>query len=377
MRRLLLVLGLLSVARAPASAIDFYVAPDVPADLAGVGGGTALPWTVARHDTPFSYTTTLAQPLPLPFNAVPDALHLRNDGDWLFSVDAPTELMGTTYLPFDVVQWDGGVYTAFFCGEAFGLPAGTDVDAVLLLGQRDDGDLVLSFEAPTTIGGVTYRPADLVALAFTGPSCGDWIVAGLFFDSTATVPPVPDGVNVIAADERAGMPVLSFDVPATLGPTFLPGELVAWDATLPAFVSVHADPAWPIGARANAVSLLAVPGRIPGIEPQQLELGKGPGVGQITLFWSSSCSAGAEGYGIYEGALGSWYSHAAIDCADDGSPLEEVVNPAPGSSYYLVVPHNPNDEGSYGLDRPLPPGIATERPQGAPACRATQELGCP
>jgi hypothetical protein len=355
MRRLLLLCGLVWLLGSPVIALDFYVAPDVPISLAGVPGGTALP-----------------------FNTQPDALHLQNNGDWLFSVDSPTTIAGTTYLPYDVVRLDGGgLYSYVFCGGPFGLASGSDVDAVLLAGQRDDGNLIVSFDVPTTIGGITYQPADLVELQFVGPGCGNWLVAGLFFDASTTVPPVPNGVNLTGADERAGMPVLTFDVPATLGPTFMPGEIIAWDVTIPAFVSLHMDPAWSVSVHANALSLLAAPGRIPCLPPNKLEIDKGPGLGQITLFWSNSCSVGSEDYGIYEGTIGIWYSHTAIDCADGGTLLEEVVNYGLGDQYYLVVPHNPNDEGSYGLKSVPPLAPPAERPAGFATCQPSREFGCP
>ena len=44
-----------------------------------------------------------------------------------------------------------------------------------------------------------------------------------------------------------------------------------------------------------------------------------------------------------------------------------------GDRYYLVVPRNPNDEGSYGTN-----SSAVERPQGSAVCIPTQVLGtCP
>ena len=52
-----------------------------------------------------------------------------------------------------------------------------------------------------------------------------------------------------------------------------------------------------------------------------------------------------------------------IDCTDDGGDLTEEITPAPNDRYYLVVPHNPNDEGSYGTD-----AAAAERPAGGAVC---------
>ena len=85
------------------------------------------------------------------------------------------------------------------------------------------------------------------------------------------------------------------------------------------------------------------------------------------------CSPGAQDYGIYEGTMGSWTSHTAVDCHDDSYDLAEIVTPSPGDRYYLVVPRNPNDEGSYGTA-----SSGAEIPQGTTVCIPTQVVGtCP
>lgn len=93
----------------------------------------------------------------------------------------------------------------------------------------------------------------------------------------------------------------------------------------------------------------------------------------ITLSWSASCSAAASDYGIHEGMLGNWYSHTRIDCADDGGDRTEQVSTSPGNAYYLLVPHNAADEGSYGTG-----SSGIERPGGTTMCRPSQWIGpCP
>lgn len=377
MKRLLMLLGVLALLGPPVVALDFYVAPDVPVDLAGVPGSTTYPWTITRHVTPFTYTNVIAPPLPLPPDvSQPDALHLMNSDDWLFSVSVPTTFAGIDYYPEDVVLWDGALYSLFFCGAGVGIPLGINVDAAFLTNQTDTGSLVLSFDVPMTIGATTYDPADLVEFANLGGGCGGWIVASLYFDASAAAPPVPTSVNVTGADERHGRVVMTFDVPATLGPDFLPGELVAYDPGIPGFLSLHYDPAWAVSVRSNAFTLLQPPGRIPCTPPDKMEMDKGPAIGGVTFFWSASVCSGAEDYGLYEGTLGTWYSHGSVDCIDNGIPLEEAFLPAAGDYYYLVVPHNSNDEGSYGL-KSVPPLLPpAERPVGAPTCQPTQELGC-
>ena len=141
MRKLLLLLAVLALAGLPAGAVSLYIVPDVPTDLAGT---TYLPWDVVRYDAGV-YSLGLALP---PGTSV-DALHRLPGGHWLFSVEAPTDLGGNTYQPSDVVRFDGLTYTLFFCGGPVGVPAGSDVDAVVL---RDDnpGRLFVSFDVSTT-----------------------------------------------------------------------------------------------------------------------------------------------------------------------------------------------------------------------------------
>jgi len=93
----------------------------------------------------------------------------------------------------------------------------------------------------------------------------------------------------------------------------------------------------------------------------------------IVVTWGASCSAGVEDYGIYEGRLGAWYGHTAIDCTDEGGDLRETILPGTGNRYYLVVPKNANDEGSYGRS-----SGGAERPRGASPCSPSRTLApCP
>ncbi len=96
--------------------------------------------------------------------------------------------------------------------------------------------------------------------------------------------------------------------------------------------------------------------------------------GDITLSWGASCSAYASDYAIYEGTLGSWYSHVQRTCTDTGADLTEDLTPSTASSYYLVVPLGADGEGSYGTD-----STGAERPIGSGArCAAVQSIGpCP
>jgi hypothetical protein len=93
----------------------------------------------------------------------------------------------------------------------------------------------------------------------------------------------------------------------------------------------------------------------------------------IVVSWAQSCADGAEDYGIYEGTIGTWYSHTMKDCSDAGGDRTEPITPGAGNRYYLVVARNALVEGSYGQAT-----SGAERPVGAAVCAASQVVtACP
>jgi hypothetical protein len=71
--------------------------------------------------------------------------------------------------------------------------------------------------------------------------------------------------------------------------------------------------------------------------------------GDVTLNWGESCVLGDSDYGIYEGFIGDFESHASRVCTTGGQETMSLT-PAAGGTYYLVVPNNTLSEGSYGQD---------------------------
>ena len=67
----------------------------------------------------------------------------------------------------------------------------------------------------------------------------------------------------------------------------------------------------------------------------------------VNLAWTASCGSAAADYGIYEGQIGNWTSHAMVDCSDDDADLNEDLTPSGDAQYFLVVPHDATStEGS-------------------------------
>ena len=385
MRKTLIVLLVVAAAAGSlARALSpVYVTPDVPTAIPA--GPTLLPWEIYRYDAA-GPTYTLV--LTVPGSPTVDAIHKMDAlGDWLVSVDAPSDLggsLGSPAEPRDIVRFDGALWTPFFCPSLFpglGIPPGVDVDAVYLEGG-DAGRLVVSFDVPVELppgSGAYFLPGDLVRWRRVGLGCGGWALAG----PNPIFTGIPPGPNVIGADGSVGLQILSFDVPLVLAPAvdptppfFTRDELVSWDGAT--YAQFEALAGWPAASEINALSCLANPGRVPAT----ITIGKATATPcnpcDLDISWAASCAEGGEDYGIYEGTIGTWYSHTRIDCDDAGSNLTELVTPAVGNRYYVVVPHSAKEEGSYGSSDNFPAGFDTERPVGATTCASPQVItACP
>jgi hypothetical protein len=93
--------------------------------------------------------------------------------------------------------------------------------------------------------------------------------------------------------------------------------------------------------------------------------------GSIELDWGTSCSSADTAYAVYEGTVGSWYSHAGVaGLCPNGGATSAIFAPMAGDRYYLVVPTAGSSEGSYGED-----SGSNERPVGTSTCAPNQVLG--
>lgn len=339
----------------PTEASVSFFSVDVPTVLAG--GTTFLPRQIVRYDGS-SYSVELELPAEVEILA----LDRLGDGRWLFSTAHPVLLGGAWYEPRDVIAFDGGGYAPVFRGEAVGVPPSTRVDA---LSHDASGALLVSFDVPTTIGGIDYGRSDLVrwngsfALAWSADGAG-----------------VPRSANLVGADAApAGGWTLSFDVPTDLGAIqVLPGRSIRWNGS--AFEATESATLWPAGSGMRDFVLDAPPVP-PGAVPDGAQVPGVPltiaktGPGTIVLSWAAACGPGASDYEVYEGTIGLWWNHIARACSTGGATSYGLA-PAPTAAYYLVVPRGPATEGSYGLA-----SGGVERPQGEAACFPQLAGSCP
>jgi hypothetical protein len=83
----------------------------------------------------------------------------------------------------------------------------------------------------------------------------------------------------------------------------------------------------------------------------------------LSLAWGPSCNPADGDYAVYEGTMGSFVTIWPLLCSTNGGTTATVA-PASENQFYLVVPQNESNEGSYGTT-----GAGAERPASSSACR--------
>ncbi|HEX5068557.1 MAG TPA: PEP-CTERM sorting domain-containing protein [Myxococcota bacterium] len=200
-RGVALGLGLLRFALPGAAAADVFASPDVMVSLSGA----------PVRDREAAIDDGMGSILIENFGGLPDgadvdALDQEVGRPLRFSLDVTAQLPGgVVATPDDVVRMDAGVYTLDFDGAAYGVRAGTNLDA---LARLPDGSLLLSFDVAVELGGVRADDEDL--LRFAGG------VFTLYFDASSNgVAPELDLDAAAYAGE--GRIAVSFDGAGTLG----------------------------------------------------------------------------------------------------------------------------------------------------------------
>ena len=93
--------------------------------------------------------------------------------------------------------------------------------------------------------------------------------------------------------------------------------------------------------------------------------------GSVRLTFGASCNPSDTDYVVYQGTIGSYYSHTRVLCSTGGGRMP-IVTPPPGNWYFLVGPRNATREGSLGQA-----SNGTERPGGTISCFTRLALACP
>lgn len=337
---------------APAGAAQYYFVVDVPTSL---GGADYTPSHIVRRNG-----ATYAVQEVLPEELTLAGLLRTPEGQWLFSPAAPVWDEGGSIETRDIVLFDPADESLIFAldGSAVGVPDYAAIDALLY--DRNTDQIAMSFDVPVRLDGVEYGPSDLVALG-----------AGFSLYWSAAAAGVPLDANLVGADQdAAGDLVLAFDVPVTIGAaTFFPGQLVRWRAGT-GFTIYAFDAAWPASSVLGDFSFVPASGEVPDGRAGSVPLTiTQAAAGQITLSWGASCAFTDTDFAVYEGTLGAPFtSHVPVTCSTHGATTW-TFTPAPGNTYYYVVPRNTVSEGSYGFT-----SASTPRPPSTAAC-LPQEVG--
>ena len=266
----------------------------------------------------------------------------RSDGRmWLFVDGFPeAELDGPDG---DISYPDDGV-PANFCG---GPCVNSDPFLVIAAEKHDAGPEFPSFNG--WFDELRLSSTLRYGAAFTPP--------------TAPFLPDSDTLALYSFDEAAGARI--YDGAANAGG---PSNGVA------PFGGAPAGPVW------SSLSPFADPATRPGVVPDgngvpgvPLTLGKSSLTpGEIELQWSGGCGGAGTDYAIYEGAIGSWYDHAARSCSTGGSTSTTLI-PGGGDRYFLVVSRDAITEGAGGVD-----SAGATRPLGGDRCAVRHDpRACP
>jgi hypothetical protein len=362
MRNLTLLSAFLVLSAPAAMASDYYLSTDVPANL---GGTTYEENDVVRKDSGDSYSLKNSHPS----KANVSSLHRRDDGKWQFSPAHPTDLGGTTYEARDIVDYDGSTYSSLLDGGDAGIPKGSRIDAVF---YDTSDNIVVSFDTPTTIDSTTYEKSDLVVYDEGTKSFSS------YWDASDAGVPVQSNV-VGADEIGGNIVVTFDVPTTIDSTTYKNGDLAEWNDGTKTFSTFFSDASWPPSAQTHGVCGLpsspSFPGGVPDSLPATaLKVDLAAVEGDIDLTWGASCSTGADDYSIYEGTIGDFTGHDQKDCTTGGALLE-TLTPAAGDTYYIVVPSNTvnDEEGSYGTD-----SSGTERVRGASPCKTDRNQAvCP
>ena len=356
------------VASIPAHAsgeINFCV--DIPTT---VSAATYQPYQTVNGYAPaavWSYSVNAAGPgSGLTPGVHVDGLNQLYTGVYYFSVDAPATISAVTYHPADILTYNGTTYGKLWDHATnLALPESADITAI----AYGNGSVHIALDAPFTVnktggGTIAYDPRDLLQVDVVGAA-----TYTLSFDGVAAG--IPAGARIVGAEYLgASNWLLNFDVPVMLGAaTYLPGDIVQRNGA--AWSLYYRDTSVFPNPPPNAMTDFALP-LAPG-EANNLLLTKSGG--NLAMTWGNAACTFAtttRDYEVYEGTLGTWYSHNTAKACTTGGVTNTTITPGAGNQYYLIVPSNGAFEGNYGTGAGGPIPVSTA------ACRANQATStCP
>jgi len=101
--------------------------------------------------------------------------------------------------------------------------------------------------------------------------------------------------------------------------------------------------------------------------------GGGVDAGSVVLTWDLPCNDDAvpnQDYAVYQGSIGDWDGLTYLTCTTGRTRAWLIENP-PADSFWIVVPQNSANEGSYGLSSmgERGPALSACKPQAIGACQ--------
>lgn len=229
-----------------------------------------------------------------------------------------------------------------------------------------NGDGAVDGSDVTAAASLQYLPPgpsgllDLRPIAVAGPDVTQACNGSVLLDGSLSVDPEGEALTCEWTSATCGI-----DTPGECS-TLVSCPDGANDVSL--VVHDGTQPSFPDGVQVT----VSCPG--PGRVPAPIQVDRSTAnPGNLVVSWAPSCSSVASSYTVYEGVIGSWYSHEPLFCATRLLTNSVDFPPGTGDRYYLVVPRTVGAEGSYGLD-----SSGLERPVATGACTAVQTItSCP
>ncbi|MBW1855251.1 MAG: thrombospondin type 3 repeat-containing protein [Deltaproteobacteria bacterium] len=85
---------------------------------------------------------------------------MLDDGSIIFSLDIPVSIGGVSFKPNDLILYDGSLLSLYFSGSDNGISDGVNIDAVYV---DPTGDVLFSLDIPTELDGLEITNKDIIS----------------------------------------------------------------------------------------------------------------------------------------------------------------------------------------------------------------------